>query len=52
MNVNDKFQVDKQVLVLNFDKFYLLETKQTRKVFKENEKNVFLHQFVFDKYNK
>jgi hypothetical protein len=53
MNVNDKFLIDKQVQVLNFDKFYLLETKTSRKKILLITNNYFvLHLIVFDKYNK
>jgi hypothetical protein len=53
MNVNDKFPIDKQVQVLNFDKFYLLETKNKQKIILLKNKQLFvLHLIVFDKYNK
>jgi hypothetical protein len=31
MNVNDRFQVDKQERVRDFDRFYLLQTIMTKK---------------------
>jgi hypothetical protein len=52
MNVNDRFQVDKQERVRDFDRFYLLQTIMTKKKRIEINKNIFLHLSVFDKYNK
>ena len=38
MNVNDRVQVDKLMLVRDFERFYPLQTKFNQKIFKINEK--------------
>ncbi len=54
MNVNDRVQVDKQVQVQDFERFYLLQTKLNKNsnIIKKKFSFLFLHLIVFDKYKK
>jgi hypothetical protein len=52
MIVNDKVQVDKPKQVQDFEKFYLLQTKQNRNEKHSIHTNKSLHLIAFDKYNK